>query len=144
VTFRQKLTWFALGVFSSGALSMFATVMLRPTVIYEPKVSYLILEEPSSRSSFESDFDRSLIAYQIGAILRECGARYFETTVRDDDHSPTADLPLFYENVDALPCVVRTAQKQEITIRTEIRWVDNLDLAALLRNTEPPPLADDD
>jgi len=132
VTSRQKLIWFALGVFSSGVLSVLATVMLRQTVINDAKVSYLLLEEPVSRGSVQSDLDSGSIAYQTGAILRDCGARYFQTTFGYGDHPPTADFPLVHENVDALPCVVKRAQKHGIKIRTEIRWAGNLDLAKVL------------
>lgn len=122
MTSRQKLIWFALGVFSSGVISVLATAMLRRTELTHETVSYLVLEEPISRGSDQGDSDRAAIAYQTGAILRECGASYFEATASYEDQVPTADLPLSPGNLEALPCVVRRAQEQDVTIRTEIRW----------------------
>jgi hypothetical protein len=129
VTRRDKLNWFALGAFSSGAVSLFAGEMLRlGPVIDHSTTSYLVLEEPFSETTAGPGFDPAFIAYRTGEILRECGAEYFETTSLYEDHSPTADLPVIPQNLDALQCVVLRADDEDIAIRSETRWSVNADV----------------
>ena len=126
MTTRQKLIWFALGALSSSAISVTAMIVLQSGGRhYRPTANYLIFQEPAFEAKAEDDFDRALIAYGTGKVLRDCGVRYFETTLGYDDHPPTADLPIIPQNLDALQCVLLRAEKEGISVRAETRWTGN-------------------
>jgi hypothetical protein len=128
LTRRQKPLWFALGASSSACVYFVASFLIPPrSVIYEPSIHYLILEEPPSKPTGSEDFDPAFIADRTGKIMRDCGARYFETTALFNDHSPTAELPIVGRNSKAIECVMLRAKDAGIKMRVETRWADPSD-----------------
>jgi len=119
------LIWFALGAGTAALLSWAANWYLNPIVLDDERVAFLILTEPLSQdqpSSEATEARNDSIADHTGEILRECGARVFETTGLYPDHAPTAELPMIHENYGSLECIIKAAHTNGINLTVETRW----------------------
>ena len=121
---RTKLIWFALGAFVASMAFVLAMLLpISPLVLDDSQVPYLIVTEPERELSPGSPIpDEFLIADRTGEIMRQCGAKGFETTFLYNDHRPTAELPIVAENSQALECVVNAIHSEELDFRFENRW----------------------
>lgn len=121
---RTRLVWFAIGAGSAALVAIIGNWYLQPTVIEHNWTAYLILTEPLSETdstSSDESRDLAIIANKTGSILRDCGARVFETTFLNDHHLPTADFPIILENYRSLECVIREAQNRGVSLQVETR-----------------------
>lgn len=127
---RQRLIWFAAGMFVSCAVWILAYLVLMPgpTLTHESTI-YLVLEEPtpsamvSTEGAAEED-ELSLVANRSGEVLRNCGAEYFDTEPPFSDHVATANLPMIDMNFGTLACIFEAAEAEGIQTRFEHRWGD--------------------
>jgi hypothetical protein len=128
-TRRQKLIWFGTGVFSAASVYLAASLLLsgRP-VIHEPTIHYLILEEPPIEAADKEYPDSGFIADRTGKLMRDCGARYFETTALFTDHASTAEVPMVGRNSNAIECILKRANEAGINVRIDDRRADPSDL----------------
>lgn len=133
---RQKLIWFALGTLTSMLFSL--AVVLLPTrfIINEASTYYVILEEPISGNQQNDSEGAGSVADRTGLLMRECGAKFFQTSFLSGESLPTAELPIIPDNINALPCIISQADREGIKITTEARWGDPEDIALEIRGSD--------
>ena len=118
---RVRLIWFALGAASVVSVSLFCQ-MFTPT-IEAPVIAHLELIEPVDDAGEVRDED--MIANRSGALARECGAQFFETTFLYTDHAPTLEIALIPENQKATDCILARAAEQAIQTNIIYRKATN-------------------
>ena len=92
-------------------------------VAEEPVVPHLELIEPIADGREIKDED--MIANHSGALARECGARFFETSFLYNDHAPTLEIALTPENQKATDCILARAAQQAIQTNIIFRKATN-------------------
>ena len=88
-----------------------------------PVIAHLELIEPVDDTGDISDED--MIANRSGAVARECGAQFFETTFLYNDHAPTLEIALTPENQKVTECILSRAASQAIQTRIIYRKATN-------------------
>lgn len=133
---RQKLIWFALGTLTSMLFSLAMVLLPTRLILDEASTYYVILEEPISGNQQNDSEGAGSVADRTGRLMRECGAKFFQTTFLSGESLPTAELPIIPDNINALPCIISQADREGIKITTEARWGDPEEIALEIRGSD--------
>ena len=118
---RTRLIWFALGAASVASVAVISHI--GTPEIETPVIAHLELIEPVNDAGDIRDED--MIANRSGALARECGAQFFETTFLVNDHAPTLEIALTPENQEATDCILLRAASQDIQTNIIYRKATN-------------------
>ncbi|MBX7496010.1 hypothetical protein K3172_09115 [Qipengyuania sp. 6B39] len=118
---RTRLIWFALG--AAAVVAVFVVSRIFTPEIEMPVIAHLELIEPVDDTGDITDED--MIANRSGALARDCGAQFFETTFLYNDHAPTLEIALTPENQKATECILSRAASQAIQTRIIYRKATN-------------------
>ena len=121
---RTRLIWFAAGAATTLIVSLVAAQIPSPEKP-KAKIAFIELTEPVVEA--EELKDEHSIANTTGQIARDCGAKFFQTTLLVNDHPATMELPITVENSVAAECVLREATERGIAMRIVFRQPEEID-----------------